>query len=100
LKNSAHKKDRDEFDKIAAALPLPPNLREELLKNSPNGTGIDALWAALIKTFHYHGITNLLELNVLWIGVPWLDILSNDNTVCIDEIETSMHPLMCENCYD
>ena len=25
---------------------------------------------------------------------PWLDILSNGYTVCIDELETSMHPLM------
>ena len=25
---------------------------------------------------------------------PWLDILANGYTVCIDEIETSMHPLL------
>ena len=25
---------------------------------------------------------------------PWLDILSNGYTVCVDELETSMHPLM------
>ena len=25
---------------------------------------------------------------------PWLDIMSNGYTVCIDELETSMHPLM------
>ena len=25
---------------------------------------------------------------------PWLDILSNGNVVCVDELETSMHPLM------
>jgi len=25
---------------------------------------------------------------------PWLDILENGYTVCIDELETSMHPLM------
>ncbi len=25
---------------------------------------------------------------------PWLDILENGYTVCIDEIETSMHPIM------
>jgi AAA15 family ATPase/GTPase len=25
---------------------------------------------------------------------PWLDILGNGYTVCVDELETSMHPLM------
>lgn len=25
---------------------------------------------------------------------PWLDILKNGHTVCVDELETSMHPLM------
>ena len=25
---------------------------------------------------------------------PWLDILRNGSTVCIDELETSLHPLM------
>jgi len=51
---------------------------------SPEGKSVSLPWEAESAGTH-----RLFEL-----AGPWLDILENGYTVCIDEIETSMHPLM------
>jgi AAA15 family ATPase/GTPase len=58
--------------------------RIELSHASPEGKSIALPWEAESAGTH-----RLFEL-----AGPWLDILENGYTVCIDEIETSMHPLM------
>jgi AAA15 family ATPase/GTPase len=58
--------------------------RIELSHASPDGKSVPLLWEAESAGTH-----RLFEL-----AGPWLDILENGYTVCIDEIETSMHPLM------
>ena len=73
---------------------LAPEIQEHLdkaeihkVKLSHRGRGPDAVplpWEAESAGTH-----RLFEL-----AGPWLDILRNGYTVCIDELETSMHPLM------
>ena len=73
---------------------MPPEVREHLngteiqkVRLSHRGRGPDAVplpWEAESAGTH-----RLFEL-----AGPWLDILENGYTVCIDELETSMHPLM------
>ena len=72
----------------------PPDLRERILKDR---------W---LKPELAHRGSGVTELPLPWdsesagthrlfgLAGPWLDILSNGYTVCVDELETSMHPLM------
>jgi len=72
----------------------PPDLRERILKDR---------W---LKPELAHRASGVTELPLPWdsesagthrlfgLAGPWLDILSNGYTVCLDELETSMHPLM------
>jgi hypothetical protein len=84
-----------EFEKNFRALTtLPPAARDPLLKN-PLG-----------RPELVHQGTSEIELPLPWdsesagtqrlfrLAGPWLDILANGYTVCVDELETSMHPLM------
>lgn len=81
-----------EFGELLAN--FPPEIRErmkegkwikpELLHRGPNGAEVPLDWA-----YESDGTQRLYEL-----AGPWLDILENGYTVCIDEVETSMHPLM------
>ena len=73
---------------------LPPNLKEKFRKER---------WLRPELT---HRGTNAAEVPLPWdsesagtdrffsLAGPWLDILSNGYAVCVDELETSMHPLM------
>lgn len=73
---------------------MPPEVQEHLaeaeiqkvtLSHRGSGSGVVPLpWESESAGTH-----RLFEL-----AGPWLDILANGYTVCIDEIETSMHPLM------
>lgn len=58
--------------------------RVELSHASSGGKSVSLPWEAESAGTH-----RLFEL-----AGPWLDILENGYTVCIDELETSMHPLM------
>ena len=58
--------------------------RVELSHSADLGVSIPLPWEAESAGTH-----RLFEL-----AGPWLDILENGYTVCIDELETSMHPLM------
>jgi AAA15 family ATPase/GTPase len=83
---------QDEVEKISET--LPPDLREKILKEQ---------W---LQPELMHHTSNDVSLPLPWdtesagtqrlfglVG-PWLDILNNGYTVCVDELETSMHPLM------
>jgi hypothetical protein len=73
---------------------VPPEARERLLKER---------W---LKPELAHRGSGATELPLPWdsesagthrlfgLAGPWLDILSNGFIVCVDELETSMHPLM------
>lgn len=74
---------------------MPPEVQEQLnnkteiqkVRLSHRGRGLATVplpWEAESAGTH-----RLFDL-----GGPWLDILENGYTVCIDELETSMHPLM------
>jgi hypothetical protein len=75
-------------------LNLPPETRERFLKErwlrpelSHRGSGdvnVRLPWESESAGTH----------RLFSLAGPWLDILSNGYTVCIDELETSMHPLM------
>jgi hypothetical protein len=56
----------------------------ELSHTSPSGGPVPLPWEA-----ESEGTRRLFQL-----AGPWLDILENGHTVFIDELETSMHPLM------
>jgi len=73
---------------------MPPEVQEHLneaeiqkVKLSHRGRGPDIV--PLPWESESAGTHRLFEL-----AGPWLDILENGYTVCIDELETSMHPLM------
>jgi hypothetical protein len=82
----------DELKKIEAN--LPPELQEKFRKER---------W--LQPELTHHG-SNASEVALPWVSEsagphrlfslagPWLDILGSGYTVCVDELETSMHPLM------
>jgi hypothetical protein len=82
----------EELEKMLAD--VPPHMREMVLK---------APWLRPELT---HRGSGPAELPLPWdsesagtrhlfgLAGPWLDILSNGYTVCVDELETSMHPLM------
>jgi len=59
-------------------------LQPELSHRSPSGQSLPLPWRS-----ESAGTQRLFAL----VG-PWLDILRSGYTVCVDEIETSMHPLM------
>lgn len=73
---------------------MPPEARERMLKER---------W---LKPELAHRCSDGTELPLPWdsesagtqrlfgLAGPWLDILGNGYTVCVDELETSMHPLM------
>jgi AAA15 family ATPase/GTPase len=73
---------------------MPPELQDHLdeakiqkVKLSHRGRGPDAVplpWEAESAGTH----------RLFALAGPWLDILENGYTVCIDELENSMHPLM------
>lgn len=58
--------------------------RVELSHSADLGASVPLPWEAESAGTH-----RLFEL-----AGPWLDILENGYTVCVDELETSMHPLM------
>lgn len=58
--------------------------RIELSHASPEGKSVSLPWEAESAGTH----------RLFALAGPWLDILENGYTVCIDELETSMHPLM------
>jgi hypothetical protein len=73
---------------------LPPETRERLLKErwlkpELSHRGTDQTNVRLPWESESAGTHRLFGL-----AGPWLDILSNGYTVCIDELETSMHPMM------
>jgi AAA15 family ATPase/GTPase len=82
----------EEVEKFAPD--LPPDVRERILKDR---------W---LQPELVHRGSNSADLPLPWdtesagthrffgLAGPWLDILSNGYTVCADELETSMHPLM------
>jgi hypothetical protein len=85
----------EEVEKFGAD--LPPDMRERMLKDR---------W---LQPELAHRGSNTADLPLPWdtesagthrlfalVG-PWLDILAHGYTVCADELETSMHPIMvCE----
>jgi hypothetical protein len=83
-----------EFVAWLETLPVPSQLREdveketryrpELLHRGPNGVEMPLDWNS-----ESAGTERLYALAGHWLG-----ILQNGRTVCIDELETSMHPLM------
>ena len=78
----------------AISEPLPPEVQAylnaaflyklELTHRTADGNSVPLPWEA-----ESAGTERLFEL-----AGPWLDYLENGYTVCIDELETSMHPLM------
>jgi len=82
----------DEIEKMLTNVPI--EVRERILKDR---------W---IKPELLHRGSGATELPLPWdsesagthrlfgLAGPWLDILSNGYTICVDELETSMHPLM------
>ena len=81
-----------ELEEMAAN--LPPDLQEQFRKEKwlqPELThrGTKAAEVALPWSLESAGTHRYFSL-----AGPWLDILNNGYTVCIDELETSMHPLM------
>ncbi|HOC55652.1 MAG TPA: ATP-binding protein [Verrucomicrobiota bacterium] len=82
----------EEVEKIAAD--LPPEMRERILKDrwlqpellhrGSKSANLPLPWdTESAGTHRFFGLTG-----------PWLDILSNGYTLCADELETSMHPIM------
>lgn len=59
-------------------------LQTELLHRGPGGTSLPLAWDAESAGTH----------RLFALAGPWLDILKEGYVVCIDELETSMHPLM------
>ena len=85
-------KDLKDLEELAAHLPpeVQDRLREEKwLQPELTHRGSKAAEVALPWPLESAGTHRYFSL----VG-PWLDILSNGYTVCIDELETSMHPLM------
>jgi uncharacterized protein len=84
----------DMFDKLSILRDLPKESRDklrnlkwmdpELTHRGSAGSEVPLPWNA-----ESAGTERLFALSG-----PWLDILENGYTVCIDELETSMHPLM------
>jgi AAA15 family ATPase/GTPase len=85
---------RDETE-IQRILPLIPADKQEdfkkakffqaeLLHRGPGGKSLPLDWNAESAGTH----------RLFALAGPWLDILQNGRIVCIDELETSMHPLM------
>lgn len=62
----------------------PRFMQPQLLHRGPDRSGVPLDWER--ESAGTHRFFALIG--------PWLDILRNGYTVCIDEIETSMHPLM------
>lgn len=75
-----------DFMKMYNELPLEErrSIHPQLIHAGPNNSKKHLDWKSESK-----GTQRLFSL----IG-RWLDILNNGNTICIDEIETSMHPIM------
>ena len=81
-----------EFDRLLAGAPAEVQaqmrsrkwLRPELSHRAPGGGSVPLGWKSESAGTH-----RLFAL----VG-PWLDILRSGFTVCVDELETSMHPLM------
>ncbi len=61
-----------------------PSKEPQLFHQGPDKAAVPLKWSR-----ESAGTQRLFAL----IG-PWLDILTNGHTICIDEIETSMHPIM------
>lgn len=59
-------------------------LKPELAHRGSGGTEFPLPWDSESAGTH----------RLFGLAGPWLDILSNGYTVCVDELETSMHPLM------
>ena len=81
----------EEVDKML--LDLPPDVREKILKDrwlkpqlTHRGSSVEVPLPWDSESAGTHRLFGLAG--------PWLDILSNGYTVCVDELETSMHPLM------
>jgi uncharacterized protein len=82
----------DEVEKMYTHLPLEARermLKEKWLKPQLIHQGSDGLQLPLSWDSESAGTHRLFGL-----AGPWLDILANGSTVCVDELETSMHPLM------
>ncbi len=82
----------EELERLASR--LPPELEERLRKErwlQPELThrGAGEIAVPLPWSCESGGTHRLFAL-----AGPWLDILLNGYTVCVDELETSMHPLM------
>lgn len=82
----------DVLDKVVARLPSHDVeafrkqkwLRPELTHRGSDGNEVPMPWDS-----ESAGTQRFFEL-----AGPWLDILTNGYTACVDELETSMHPLM------
>ena len=82
----------DTIEKMAAG--MPPEVRERFLKerwlrpelvHRGSGTaGVPLPWGSESAGTH----------RLFALAGPWLDILAHGHTVCADELETSMHPIM------
>jgi hypothetical protein len=84
----------------------PTDVLEELLEHAPPEIRPqlrDNKWLSP-ELKHYSGISSPIPLpwdsesagtrRLFALAAPWLDILKRGRVVCIDELETSMHPLM------
>jgi AAA15 family ATPase/GTPase len=91
---SVREEPRDEAE-LARVLKLIPEdkredfkkakwLQTELLHRGPSGASVPLAWDAESAGTH----------RLFALAGPWLDILQKGYVVCIDELETSMHPLM------
>ncbi|HTB84794.1 MAG TPA: ATP-binding protein [Candidatus Sulfotelmatobacter sp.] len=92
VKAVEHRPPAKDLEELAAS--LPPEVQEQLRKErwmQPELThrGSKAVEVALPWSLESAGTNRYFSL-----AGPWLDILSNGYTVCIDELETSLHPLM------
>jgi hypothetical protein len=67
-----------------ATIPKDQWLKPELTHHGSGGAEVPLPWNSESAGTH----------RLFGLAGPWLDILSNGYTVCVDELETSMHPLM------
>ena len=83
---------QEELDKMAASLPAELQdgfrqrrwMRPELSHRGSGSTSVTLPWESESAGTH----------RLFALAGPWLDIMAKGYVVCIDELETSMHPLM------
>lgn len=76
--------DPEKFKDFSSEDSQPKRMEPQLFHKGPKNAKVALDWDR--ESAGTHRLFSLLG--------PWLDILSEGYTVCIDEIETSMHPIM------